>query len=96
MTLLNMGHPVPFLIIDGEVAPLPVPPIPPLGTLDWPVDEPESIDLPEGWQLFFYTDGLIETRLAPGSSERYGEETDRGHPEKMLQPDGRRLSRAAA
>jgi serine phosphatase RsbU (regulator of sigma subunit) len=74
ISLLNMGHPLPFLIVAGTVTPLPVPPIPPLGTVDCPIAETVSIDLPEGWQLFFYTDGLIETRMAPGSSERYGEE----------------------
>ena len=26
------------------------------------------------WKLFFYTDGLIEGRAAPGSDERFGEE----------------------
>jgi hypothetical protein len=71
--LLNIGHPVPLLITD-QVTPLPVLPIPPLGTFDWPAEEPQRIDLPAGWQLFFYTDGLIEGRCAPGSSERYGEE----------------------
>ena len=30
--------------------------------------------LPYGWRLFFYTDGLIEGRAAPGSQERFGEE----------------------
>ena len=30
--------------------------------------------LPPGWNLFFYTDGLIEGRTARGSVERFGEE----------------------
>ena len=29
--------------------------------------------LPEDWKIFFYTDGLIEGRLDPGSAERFGE-----------------------
>ena len=70
--MLNLGHPVPLLITD-EVRPLQVPPIPPIGTVDWPVEEPQLIALPDDWQLFFYTDGLIEGRLTPGSHERYGE-----------------------
>ena len=70
--LMNLGHPVPLLITD-EVRPLQVPPSPPLGTFDWPVEEPRLIELPDRWQLFFYTDGLIEGRLSPGSPERYGE-----------------------
>lgn len=74
LRMLNLGHPVPLLVAGGEVVPLPVAPIPPLGTVDWPVVEPAVMALPEGWQLLFYTDGLIEPRLDPGSSERYGEE----------------------
>ncbi len=72
LRLMNLGHPVPLLITD-EVKPLPVPPIPPIGTVDWPFEEPRLIALPDGWQLFFYTDGLIEGRLGLGSPERYGE-----------------------
>ena len=48
--------------------------MPPLGTVDWPVEEPLRMALPEGWRLFLYTDGLIEGRAAPGSQERFGEE----------------------
>jgi hypothetical protein len=71
--VLNVGHPTPLLI--GEtVTPLDVPPRPPLGSVAWPVEEPSLISLPPDWQLFFYTDGLIEGRTAPGAPERYGEE----------------------
>lgn len=73
VALLNAGHPPP-LILDGGVAPLAHPPIPPLGALDVPVGEPGRFDLPEDWALVFYTDGLIEGRVAPGSSERFGEQ----------------------
>ena len=72
LRLMNLGHPVPLLIAD-EVGPLNAPPAPPLGTFDWPIEEPQIIALPARWQLFFYTDGLIEGRLSPGSHERYGE-----------------------
>jgi hypothetical protein len=71
--LLNLGHPVPLLIAD-EVRPLDVTPTPPLGAIDWPIEEPQLITLPDDWQLFFYTDGLIEGRLTPGSPTRYGQE----------------------
>jgi hypothetical protein len=71
--LINVGHPVP-LLIAGEVEPLPVEPIPPLGTFDVPLEEPVAISLPDGWHLFFYTDGLIEGRAAPDGSERFGEQ----------------------
>ena len=74
VTLLNSGHPVPFLVVGSHVVPLPARPMPPVGTVDWPVEDPLRMALPEGWQLFFYTDGLIEGRAAPGSAERYGEQ----------------------
>jgi hypothetical protein len=70
--LMNLGHPVPLLITD-EVRPLQVPPRPPIGTFDWPFQEPQLITLPDAWRLFFYTDGLVEGYCAPGSPERYGE-----------------------
>ena len=70
--VLNLGHPVP-LLIAGEVRSLEAQPTPPLGTIDWPIGEPTVIALPDQWQLLFYTDGLIEGRLSPGSHERYGE-----------------------
>jgi hypothetical protein len=73
VVLLNAGHPAP-LVVDGCVAPLAHSPVPPLGTLDAPVGEPGRFDLPADWSLVFYTDGLIEGRVAPGSSERFGEE----------------------
>ncbi len=72
VTLLNLGHPPP-LLVDDDAGPLPATPMPPLGSVDWPVEEPVRVSLPDGWRLFFYTDGLIEGRAAPGSPERYGE-----------------------
>ena len=73
VALLNVGHPVP-LLVAGEVTPLPATPMPPLGAIDWPVEEPLRMALPDGWRLFFYTDGLIEGRAAPGSQKRFGEQ----------------------
>ncbi len=43
------------------------------GQLDVPVGEPGRFALPEDCSLVFYSDGLIEGRVAPGSSERFGE-----------------------
>lgn len=74
VTLLDVGHPAPLLVAGREVTPLPVVPMPPLGSIDWPVEEPLRLSLPAGWRLFFYTDGLIEGRAAPGSPERVGEQ----------------------
>jgi hypothetical protein len=74
LRLISLGHPMPLLITGCAVAPLPVRPIPPLGMWERPIEEPRRISLPEGWKLFFYTDGLIEGRMAPDSSERFGQE----------------------
>ncbi|NLE21720.1 MAG: SpoIIE family protein phosphatase [Actinobacteria bacterium] len=73
LRLVSLGHPLPLLVADGSVAPVQVRPITPLGLWDDPVVTPSIIPLPDGWRLFFYTDGLIEGRVAPGSSERFGE-----------------------
>jgi serine phosphatase RsbU (regulator of sigma subunit) len=75
VTILNLGHPSPLLVdADGRVSALFTTPMPPLGSVDWPVEEPLTATLPDGWRLFFYTDGLIEGRTKPGSSERFGEQ----------------------
>ncbi|HEY5387077.1 MAG TPA: MASE3 domain-containing protein [Thermoleophilia bacterium] len=73
VTLLSVGHPAPLLVVGREVTPVSAIPMPPLGAVDWPVEEPLRMALPDGWRLFFYTDGLIEGRAAPGSPERFGE-----------------------
>ena len=73
LRLLSLGHPMPLLVTGGTVAPLPVKPVPPLGMWDQPVLEPVGVPLPEDWKIFFYTDGLIEGRIDPGSAERFGE-----------------------
>ena len=71
VSILNFGHPAP-LLLGTPVTPLNVPPLTPLGTFDDPIGEPVAWTLPPGWNLFFYTDGLIESRAFRGSSERYG------------------------
>ena len=72
LSILNFGHPAP-LLLGTPVTPLAVPPVTPLGTFGEPVGEPVVWTLPPAWNLFFYTDGLIESRTARGSRERYGE-----------------------
>ena len=64
VSLLSLGHPPP-LLIGSLVEPLPAAPMPPLGTFDRPLEEPLHFALPAGWRLLFYTDGLIEGRIAP-------------------------------
>jgi hypothetical protein len=71
--LLNVGHPAPLLVTD-TVRRLESRPLPPIGSVDLPVERPARHALPPGWRLFFYTDGLIEGRMSSVSSERFGEE----------------------
>lgn len=73
LTVVNMGHPQPLLIAES-VSEVQARPMPPLGSIDLPLDEPLRVMLPPDWTLLFYTDGLVEGRGAPGSSERFGEE----------------------
>jgi serine phosphatase RsbU (regulator of sigma subunit) len=70
--ILNVGHPAPLLLGDG-VAQIDVPPLPPLGVWDDVLWQPRTIHLAPGWGLFFYTDGLIEGRVAGDGGGRYGE-----------------------
>lgn len=74
LRVLSLGHPLPLLVTGPDVTPLDVRPVPPLGMWDRPIVEPEPLALPDGWKLFFYTDGLIEGRISPDSSERFGQE----------------------
>lgn len=71
--LVNAGHLPPLLLADGRVTALEAEPSPPLG---FDGSSPACLHrypLPERWSLFLYTDGLIDVRVAPGSSQRYGE-----------------------
>ena len=65
------GHPLPILV-NGGASEVPVPQRrPPLGVdagIGW---SPVSVDLPAGWRLVLYTDGLIEGRTGAGP-ERLG------------------------
>jgi serine phosphatase RsbU (regulator of sigma subunit) len=98
-TLILAGHPAPVLIGGGSVVPLVKegyggPPIG-LGLDGW---AHESVDLPQGWALLLYTDGIIEGRIGSGP-QRLGEQglreligqyieehpTWREQPEAMLQ-----------
>jgi len=72
---LNIAHPLPLLLTDA-VKPLAAPPSLPMGVggearLKL---QPVIVTLTPPWTLVFYTDGLIEGRAAPGSSDRVGEE----------------------
>ena len=69
---ISAGHPAP-LLLGSEVSELSLDTRLPLGLFDAaPAWQVSSIELPASWTLFFYTDGLIDMRLGPESSERYG------------------------
>ncbi|HZL65671.1 MAG TPA: SpoIIE family protein phosphatase [Thermoleophilia bacterium] len=70
---LSAGHPAP-LLLSSDVRPVELPVELPLGLDESAVPSPTTIELPPDWTLFFYTDGLIEARAAPGSCERFGVE----------------------
>jgi serine phosphatase RsbU (regulator of sigma subunit) len=70
---LCAGHPPPLLLSHGvRLVELPVEL--PLGLDETAGPTPTRVDLPRDWTLFFYTDGLVEGRVAPGSAERFGVE----------------------
>lgn len=73
VSFINAGHLPPLLIAD-TVESLDTQPRPPLGVGTGESLAPTLFPLPEDWSLFCYTDGLIDIRVAPGSSQRYGEE----------------------
>jgi serine phosphatase RsbU (regulator of sigma subunit) len=67
------GHPVPLLLEDGTITPLPrAGGGPPLGVIDeatWPA---QRIELPGEWAILLFTDGLVEGRVE-GTTERLGD-----------------------
>jgi len=71
--IVNVAHPLP-LLLGAEVEILDVAPSPPLGIGEEEDFRPTTLPLPDGWTLLFYSDGLVETRTAPGSAERLGTE----------------------
>jgi serine phosphatase RsbU (regulator of sigma subunit) len=76
LTLASAGHPRPVLLATRATT-IEVDAGPPLGlppdlACGW---QNQVVPLDPGFSLLVYTDGLIEGRRAPGSSERYGEES---------------------
>ncbi|MEA2298257.1 MAG: hypothetical protein QOF77_1193 [Solirubrobacteraceae bacterium] len=72
--LRRAGHPPPVLIHGSRVAAWPPhrggPPIGTFADARWPADR---IELPAGWSILLYTDGLIEG-LVDGGPDRLGED----------------------
>lgn len=71
--VLNVAHPLP-LLVGHEVAPLPASPSLPMGVGGEERWEPAILTLTPPWSLLFYTDGLVEGRMAPGSPDRFGQD----------------------
>ena len=69
----SMGHPAP-LLLNADVRYLESSPVPPLGVVPNPEWLPTDVELPQAWTLVLYTDGLVEGRVSPDSSERFGAE----------------------
>jgi serine phosphatase RsbU (regulator of sigma subunit) len=60
------GHPAPLLVTPDGVAELSAPACPPPGLNGSGIWPGHKVDLGERWSLLFYTDGLIEGRIARG------------------------------
>jgi hypothetical protein len=64
--LSSAGHPAPFLAMPGaptRMLPLPADPL--LGISTTQARRTTVVDLPDGALVFFYTDGLVESRQTP-------------------------------
>lgn len=90
VSFVNAGHVPPLLLSGGQVSTLEGAPASPLGFDEGAGWTLHRFPLPERWSLFLYTDGLIDVRVAPGSSQRYGEARlkDRLAAWKSAPPDG--------
>lgn len=80
--MVNAGHPMP-LFFGSEVLSLTHPPGLMLGVeqdRDWTV---HKVALPDEWALLLYSDGIVEARMAPGSTERLGLERFRAAAQEL-------------
>jgi serine phosphatase RsbU (regulator of sigma subunit) len=96
LRIRRAGHPPPVLIDGPAVTSLPAdgggPPIGLFADAQWPQTR---LELPAGWVMLLYTDGLTEGRVGPGP-ERLGEDRLHGliadyiarRPEWQTSPDG--------
>jgi PAS domain S-box-containing protein len=92
ITVALAGHPPPLLVAAGEVAVLDVPHGPALGIDAGALWVSSTLRLERPWLLLCYTDGLVEGRHAPGTTERFGIErlldTVTALAGQQLQPSG--------
>lgn len=84
LEILSLGHAPPLVAVDGRVEPVHVSPCMPLGWFEDFDVSTTTVPLPRRWTLFFYTDGVVEGRTAPGASERFGAVRLRTHLEREL------------
>jgi serine phosphatase RsbU (regulator of sigma subunit) len=70
--VVTLGHPAPLIRTGSRVQPVPVSRSLPLGILEGERPTLTRMALPPRWTLFFFTDGVVEGRAAPGATERYG------------------------
>jgi serine phosphatase RsbU (regulator of sigma subunit) len=74
VTLRVAGHPLPVILAEGEAQAVPAedggPPLGVIADAVWPARE---LELPEGFGLLLYTDGLVEGRIGDGPA-RLGEQ----------------------
>jgi len=71
---VNAGHPPLVRLGSDGATEITLPPCPPLGIITDPPWAAGAVELEPGGALLAYTDGLVEGRAAPGSSERIGAE----------------------
>jgi serine phosphatase RsbU (regulator of sigma subunit) len=85
------GHPAPFLIVDGEITPMPTGKGLPVGLVPghgtW---HPVTTALPTGGGLLLYTDGLTDCQTGPGV-ERLGSDGLSRVAKGVWQPDPERF-----
>jgi serine phosphatase RsbU (regulator of sigma subunit) len=72
--VLLCGHPSPLLLRGHDVRQLDVNALPILTMLQGGAIEPFTVDLHGDWGLLLFTDGLVEGRVTPGATERFGVE----------------------
>jgi serine phosphatase RsbU (regulator of sigma subunit) len=72
--VLLCGHPSPLLLRGHDVRQLDVNALPILTMLHGGAIEPFTVDLHGDWGLLLFTDGLVEGRVTPGATERFGVE----------------------
>lgn len=85
--ILLCGHPRPLLVRGHEVIELEAKGLPILTRLHGRTVEPLTLDLDHDWGLLLFTDGLVEGRATPDTTERYGVEEMAEHLRSLIDQD---------